>query len=159
DLARLESGTIDLDVAPLDVAQEVHALADSLRPLATQKGLGLVVHAPVSGVHAYADRVALDRVLTNLLRNAIKFTEEGRVVVSVRARGAEVWVRVSDTGRGIGEAFLPKLFDAFHQESTGVTRSHEGTGLGLTITKRLVELMGGTITLESTPGEGSVFSV
>jgi signal transduction histidine kinase len=159
DLARIESGTIEVDVAPLDVAREVHELADGLRPLATRKGLSLVVHAPVSGVRALADRVALDRVLTNLVGNAIKFTDAGRVVLSVRVRGAYVCVRVADTGRGIGAAFLPKLFDAFHQESTGFARSHEGTGLGLTITKRLVELMGGTIAIESTQGVGSAFTV
>ncbi len=159
DLARLKSEGIALSIEPLDVAEEVHDLAEMLRPQANERGLNLVVNAPVCGIMVRADRSALNRVFVNLLSNAIKFTEVGRITLSVEQTDATAYVRVRDTGRGISPGFLPKLFEEFHQESTGVTRSHEGSGLGLAITKGLVELMGGTIDVDSVFGEGSVFSV
>lgn len=159
DLARLKSEELALAIAPIDVAEEVHELAEMLRKQAGEKGLSLLVHAPVCGVFGLSDRSALNRVLTNLLSNAIKFTEAGRITVSVEETELMVYVRVRDTGRGIGPEFLPKLFEEFSQESTGVTRSHEGSGLGLAISKRLVDLMGGTIDVDSEVGEGSVFTV
>jgi len=92
------------------------------------------------------------------VNNALKFTEEGEVRVGVRRDGDAVQLRVEDTGIGIGSDFLPHLFDAFTQESDGMNRTYEGTGLGLTITKRLTELMGGTISVETEKGRGSVFT-
>jgi CheY-like chemotaxis protein len=97
--------------------------------------------------------------LQNLIGNAIKFTDSGGVRVRVSAEHPNIRVDVMDTGTGIDAAFLPHLFQEFKQESTGLARSHEGTGLGLTITKRLVDLMDGTIEVESTKGEGSCFTV
>jgi len=159
DLARLKSEGVALNIEPLDVAEEVHELTEMLRPQASAKGLSLIVNAPVCGVIARADRPALNRVLTNLMSNAIKFTEVGRITVSTEQTDAMVYIRVRDTGRGIGTEFLPSLFEEFRQESTGVTRSHEGSGLGLAITKGLVDLMQGTIEADSTVGQGSVFTV
>ena len=159
DLAQLKSDGVDLSIEPVDVAEEVHDLAEMLRPQASAKGLSLIVNAPVYGIIAHADRPALNRVLTNLLSNAIKFTEVGRITVSAEQTDSMVYIRVRDTGRGIGSEFLPSLFEEFRQESTGVTRSHEGSGLGLAITKGLVDLMEGTIEVDSTVGEGSVFTV
>ena len=159
DLAQLRSERMELQLGAVDVAEEAHDIAAMLRPLAQKKGVALTVHAPVYGVAVYADHSALQRVLTNLLSNAIKFTDEGRVMLSVDVVGVHVCVRVRDTGCGISQEFLPKLFEEFHQESTGTTRSHEGSGLGLAITRGLVELMGGTIEVESVEGEGTVFTV
>ena len=159
DLARLKSEGMALNIEPLDVAEEVHELTEMLRPQASAKGLSLIVNAPVCGVIARADRPALNRALTNLLSNAIKFTEVGHITVSVEQTDSMVYIRVHDTGRGIGIEFLPKLFEEFRQESTGVTRSHEGSGLGLAITKGLVELMQGTIEVDSVVGEGSMFTI
>jgi signal transduction histidine kinase len=159
DLATLKADSVSLDLRAVDVAEEVHEAAEAMRPLAQAKGLALTVAAPVSGVAARADRAALRRVLAHLLANAIKFTDEGRVTLSVEPVGSRVRIRVRDTGRGMAPAFLPKLFEEFRQESTGATRSHEGAGLGLAITKGLVDLMGGAVAVESRVGEGSVFTV
>jgi signal transduction histidine kinase len=159
DLARLQAGRFDLRIEPVDTAEEAHALGDLLRPLAQQKGLALVVHAPPNGLVAHADRSALQRVLTNLVSNAVKFTSAGRVTISAEAVGGRIRLRVRDTGRGISPAFLPALFEEFRQESDGLTRSHEGSGLGLAITRQLVELTGGTIQVESELGVGSAFTV
>ncbi|HYE96599.1 MAG TPA: HAMP domain-containing sensor histidine kinase [Rubricoccaceae bacterium] len=158
DLARLQSGGMTLTLGPVDVAEVARDAVEALRPLARAKGLALAAHVP-TGVYARADRAALQRVLLNLLSNAVKFTTEGRVVLAIDAAGPAVRLRVSDTGRGIGPAFLPRLFDEFRQESTGHARSHEGSGLGLAITKGLVDLMGGAIAVESVPGIGSTFTV
>jgi signal transduction histidine kinase len=159
DLARLQAGRFDLRMEAVDLAEEAHALGDLLRPLAHAQGLGLVVHAPPSGLVAFADRSALQRVLTNLVSNAVKFTDAGRITLSAEADDQHVRLKVRDTGRGIGPAFLPKLFEEFRQESDGLTRSHEGSGLGLAITRHLVQLMDGTISVDSVLGRGSVFTV
>ncbi|HYE96915.1 MAG TPA: PAS domain-containing sensor histidine kinase [Rubricoccaceae bacterium] len=159
DLARLRADRVILCPERVDVAEEAHEVATMLRVRAQEKGLALTVHGPPCGVYARADRSALQRVLSNLVSNAVKFTDAGRIVVGVEAGAGEVRLRVRDTGRGISAEFLPVLFEEFRQESTGLNRSHEGSGLGLAITKGLVDLMGGTIAVESREGEGSVFTV
>ncbi|HEX9950859.1 MAG TPA: ATP-binding protein, partial [Rubricoccaceae bacterium] len=120
-------------------------------------GLAFTLTGPPTAVRA--DRPALARVLTNLVGNAIKFTERGTVAVEIWAEGGSAWLRVSDTGVGIEASFLPRVFDDFEQESTGAARRFEGSGLGLTITRGLVELMGGSISVTSEKGVGSVFTV
>lgn len=159
DLAQLRANGLNMHIEPVDVAEEAHEFADMLRQLASEKGLALVVTGPVQGLYAEADRAVLNRVLTNLVSNAIKFTDEGRVTISLDKEDAYVRIRVHDTGRGIHPDFLPKLFEEFRQESTGTTRTHEGSGLGLAITKGLVQQMGGTICVDSTINVGSVFTV
>ena len=159
DLSMLEAGTLELHLEVLDVVAEVQQIVQLLPPVARGKGLDLQMQFPASKVEAMLDRACLDRILTNLIGNAINFTERGEVTLVVRARAEQVEIEVSDTGIGISEAFMPYLFEAFKQESTGLTRSHEGTGLGLTITKQLIALMEGEITVESRKGEGSRFTV
>jgi PAS domain S-box-containing protein len=159
DLARLDSGQERLRPEPLDVIEEVRSCARLLQPLVRAKGLALHLHADVQSLPACHDRAALGRVLHNLLGNAVKFTEEGEVRVVVRSTPDALTIQVSDTGIGIEAAFLPKLFTEFKQESEGHARSHEGTGLGLAISKRLVELMGGAITVASRKGIGTAFTV
>jgi signal transduction histidine kinase len=138
---------------------EVHRGLALLEPLAQKKDLVLSLVAPPEPVPVVHDPSAIDRVLTNLVGNAIKFTQKGGARVTIRPAPDHVRIDVQDTGVGIDEAFLPKLFEEFHQESSGVARSHEGTGLGLAISKRLVELMGGTIRVASRKGVGTAFSI
>ncbi len=159
DLAMLEAGGLKLDPEVLNVAEEVQKKADVLYLDARSKGLHLQTLLPSAKVEALLDRAYLDRILHHLVGNAIKFTEHGEIIVAVYAVDERVEIEVRDTGIGIGPAFLPHLFEAFKQESTGTARTYEGAGLGLTITKRLVELMDGEITMESQKGSGSVFTV
>ncbi len=128
---------------------------------AQQEGLSLAFHVEVGAEKASArlDRGAFSSILHNLIGNAIKFTEEGGVVVRVEADERRLHVHVQDSGVGIDPAFMPYLFDVFRQESTGLSRTHEGSGLGLSITQRLVELMDGEIIVESEKGRGSTFTV
>ena len=158
DLAQLEAQSVELDRHVLDVGREVQDVVALLRPLVPAR-VELRVEAPPSPVFAELDRSALHRVLNNLVGNALKFTEAGRVCVAVSAEDGRVALRVRDTGIGIAPDFIPHLFDEFKQESSGLDRTHEGNGLGLAITKQLTELMGGTIAVESLQGVGSVFTV
>ncbi|MEM1054613.1 MAG: ATP-binding protein [Bacteroidota bacterium] len=159
DLARLDSGTEALYPRPLDLAQHVRQSVGLLRSLAETKNLSLHVQIAEDPLPVVIDAGALDRVVTNLVGNAIKFTEVGGVTVSLGLDGSEVILRVADTGIGIDEAFVPELFSEFRQESEGDARRHEGSGLGLAITHRLVTLMGGSIAVESRKGVGSTFSI
>ena len=164
DLARLESDGVRPDLRRVDVAREVREAVRVLGPLAAKRGLTLAVDAPGPAT-ASLDAACLGRIVTNLVGNALKFTEHGGVTVTVTADGSgspdgpRVSVRVADTGIGISEAFLPHLFDEFRQETDGPARSHEGSGLGLSITKRLADLMGGRIEVESRRPGGSAFTV
>ena len=159
DVASLDARRHTLRPSPVDLAAEVAEAVDLLRPLALERGLALDVALPPEPVPALLDAGALDRIVTNLVGNAIKFTPQGAVTVGVERRGGSAVVWVEDTGVGIPEAFLPDLFTEFRQQSEGFGRSHEGTGLGLAITKRLVELMGGEIHVWSREGEGTRFEV
>jgi len=159
DLSMIEAGEFSLDCRPFDLAAEVRQRAELLRPTAERKGLDLAIDVPASAVEVHLDPNCLDRILTNLLTNAIKFTEEGNVNVRVRTRPSAVVVQVADTGIGIGDDFQSELFEAFKQESGGLQREHQGTGLGLSITKELVDMMEGDIVVESQKGSGTTFTV
>ena len=162
DLSRLDAGRMAVEQAPFDLRQ---AMADTLRlwrPDAQKKGLRLRVegaaHLPrwVAG-----DSMRLRQVLNNLLSNAIKFTEQGAVTVRLAAReaGEDLVFEaiVADTGRGLTEAQLGRLFTPFDQLASNVAREHGGSGLGLVISRELVRLMGGDLTVTSKPGKGSRF--
>jgi len=159
ELARLERESAEVSAERCDLVGRVQETLDLMQPQIEGKGLDLQVRVPSTPVYLQADPRVLHRVLTNLVANAIKFTEEGTVRVVVERTDDEAVLKVTDTGIGISEDFLDQIFDEFRQESEGLTRAHEGSGLGLTITQRLVELMGGSIEAESTKGEGSTFTV
>ena len=105
------------------------------------------------------DSRILTRLVEVLLENAVKFTGEGRIDVALTANANTIAIEVQDTGVGMSEEFLPFVFEAFKQESEGLSRLHEGTGLGLTIGQHLARLLGGKISVRSTKGEGSSFTV
>ena len=160
DLSQLEAEAMDLQPTTLSVNGWMHDMVHEVAAYANESNVTVDVQAPSETVEAKLDPQALQRVLMNLLNNAVKFTPEGgTVTVRLEATPKTLTVEVADTGVGIEEAFLPHLFDAFKQESTGSGRVYEGSGLGLTITKRLVNLMNGTITVDSTKGEGTTFIV
>ena len=159
DLAQLEGGSLELTSVRVDVGAEVRACAANYAHAAERKGLGFRIRTPKSPVESCLDRASLYRVMKSLIDNAIKFTMTGTVTVTVTADESRVYIHVQDTGIGISEAFLPHMFAEFRQESTGTSRSFEGSGLGLSITQRLVELMGGCISVDSRRDEGSTFTV
>ena len=159
DLARIEAGELKPALEPLHVVAETEQVVQTLRPLAEGKGLHLDLQITTEEAFALLDRGCLDRILTNVIGNAIKFTDAGKVSVEVGSDQEAVWLYVRDTGTGIDKNFLPHLFDSFKQESSGHTRKHEGNGLGLTITKNLVDMMNGEITVESIKGLGSCFTL
>jgi len=159
ELARLERESAEVGSERCDLVERVENTLDLMQPQIESNGLELAVEVPSEPLYLQADPKVLHRVLTNLVSNAIKFTEEGGIRVTVAAAEDDAVLNVSDTGIGISDDFLDQIFDEFRQESEGLTRAHEGSGLGLTITQRLVELMGGTIEAESTKGEGSTFTV
>jgi signal transduction histidine kinase len=161
DLAKIESGTVELSLEPV-VCQEVIAeVAAGLRPLAETKALTLEITLPDHPIVVQADRRALSQILINLVNNAIKFTEQGSVRLTLSQRHESGQLRteigVADTGRGIHPEDQAKLFQAFSQVVTSGTRRQEGTGLGLYLSQKLAQLLGGQITVASEYGSGSTF--
>ena len=131
-----------------------------MQPLAREKGLAMEYAPPAEPLEVRADRIKLSRVIGNLLGNAIKFTETGTVRLEAsRTDQGRVEARVTDTGVGIAPEHLLNIFDEFFQLRNPERDRNKGTGLGLTICKRLVDAMGGTLSVESTPGAGSTFTV
>jgi signal transduction histidine kinase/ActR/RegA family two-component response regulator len=160
DLARIEAGELTLADEPFNLAQAVKAAHDICAMRAREKGLALV-----SRIAAEADRpvlgdeLRLKQVVINLLSNAVKFTAEGEVTLSVEVIGARVRIAVADTGIGFDAEQKATLFERFQQADGGITRRFGGAGLGLAISRELVEAMGGTITAEGAPGLGATFAV
>ncbi|MFW5973601.1 MAG: PAS domain S-box protein, partial [Bacteroidota bacterium] len=159
DLAQIESGGLKLAPSSVELGSFVQDSMEMFSRQAERKGLILQVEVPSEPLDVVIDRGALGRVLSNLVSNAVKFTSKGRITVSVTTSGGGIVLKVSDTGAGISPDFLPYVFDEFKQGSAGIARTHEGSGLGLTITHRLVEMMEGTISVTSDPGVGTSFTV
>ena len=159
DLSRLEAQRVPL------VAQEVHLptlideLASDFRALPQKADLHLVFDVPANLPPLCTDPLKLTMVLKNLVGNAIKFTDRGQVTVGARADDGRVEITVADTGIGIAPEAVPFIFDAFRQADNSTTRRHGGVGLGLYITRRLLDVLGGTITVDSEVGCGSTFRI
>jgi len=157
DISKIEAGQIEVFAAPFVLREAVQKVVQTVMPLADKKNLPVTVKvAPDVGI-VTSDRRRVEQILLNLLSNAIKFTELGHVCVEARRNAGMVEVRISDTGIGIKTKDLGKLFQPFRQVDTGLTRHYEGTGLGLAICRRLLEKLGGAISVESEWGKGSTF--
>jgi PAS domain S-box-containing protein len=165
DYSKIEAGKLDLERAPFNLRDVVEGALDIVAPRAWEKELelGCLIDddAPVGIV---GDEARLRQVLLNLLSNAVKFTERGEVMVLVNAEETgpgryRIELAVRDTGIGIPPDRMDQLFTSFSQVDASTTRRFGGTGLGLAISKRLVELMGGAVSVESEPGEGSIFRI
>ena len=160
DLSKVEAGAMELQLSACDLAALVDEVMRVARGLARRKGVELVTDIEPRPLELTADPIKLKQILYNLLSNAIKFTPGGgRVTVRGRMQKETVTIAVADTGIGIAPADVAVLFEEFRQVDSSLTRKHEGTGLGLALTKRLVELHGGDIAVESEPGQGSTFTV
>ncbi len=160
DLSKIEAGHMQLDVEIFDLAELVRGVVATSQPLATARGNALHVD-DVDGAGTMAsDRTKVHQVLLNLVGNATKFTERGDVRIHVsRAVPGWVEIRVADTGIGMNESQMGRLFREFSQADASTTRRYGGTGLGLAISQRLCRLMGGVITATAAPGRGSTFTV
>jgi signal transduction histidine kinase/CheY-like chemotaxis protein/purine-cytosine permease-like protein len=159
DIARIESGKLTLDIKPMQFADCVHEMAGMFEPQATAKGLAFRFDAEGSLPEVVrADEKRVRQILINLLGNAIKFTAQGQVIFRVRYAREMAHIEIEDTGPGLGRAELAQVFEPF---ARGNSASHTapGAGLGLTIAKMLTDLMGGELTVASTPGVGSVFRI
>jgi signal transduction histidine kinase len=157
DLSKIEAGQLTLSLSDYAMEEVVHAAVTAVESLATEKKLALSATVPAGLPTGKGDSRRLTQVLLNLLGNAIKFTEVGGIRVEVAAADGAFRVSVSDTGPGISEADQQRIFEEFRQADSSTTRKKGGTGLGLTIAKRIIELHGGRIWVESSPGTGSTF--
>jgi len=157
DISKIEASQLQVNFDLFNLAESIRKVTQSIVPLAEKKGLQLELQIADEVADITSDQRRVEQVLLNLLSNALKFTEQGRITVRVVKQAQEYSVTVTDTGIGIEADQSDHLFKPFYQIDTGLTRKYEGTGLGLSICKRLVELMGGSICLESKPGKGSSF--
>lgn len=174
ELATLEAGQMDLQRRPTDLAVLTERTAESFRSKAKQKDLKLQVHVPEEGLEGGVDPKKVETIVSNLVGNAVKYTPAGGTV-TVRARETDapekinvddprqvdgvVRIEVSDTGPGIAQDAQSHIFDRFQRMSRSEQQEHDGMGLGLALTSELVELHGGTVEVESTPGKGATFKV
>jgi CheY-like chemotaxis protein len=160
DFSKIEAGRVVLEPIPFDLRTSVEEVAEMLAPRADQQGLELIIrYKPGSPTRFIGDAGRIRQVLTNLLGNALKFTDHGHVLIDVEygETTGQVVIRVQDTGIGIEADELGRVFEKFTQADASATRRYGGTGLGLTISKELVERMNGTIGVESRVGQGSTF--
>jgi len=157
DISKIEAGQMVIAFDTFDLQESISKVVHSVSPQAEKKGLRLSLEMGEDVGDITSDQRRLEQVLLNLLSNAVKFTEQGEVKVSCFREPGRYVTCVRDSGIGIKDEDMERLFKPFHQIDTGLSRKYEGTGLGLSICKRLVELMGGTITVESHQGEGSSF--
>ena len=157
DLSKIEAGRMELTVGEYSPSEVIDIVRVSLRSLAADKGLQFTAEVPDDLPRAWGDGKRLTQCLMNLAGNALKFTREGRVAISVHREGEQLVYQVSDTGIGIPKDQLDQVFAEFRQVDATITREFGGSGLGLSITKKFVELHGGRIWVESELGHGSTF--
>src|SRR5207244_1325022 len=159
DLSKIEAGQLTLSLGDYSMQEVVQAVMTAVEALAADKHLALKAAVAADLPRGRGDERRITQLLLNLVGNAIKFTDAGEVRVAVTAADGTFLVSVADTGLGISAADQERIFEEFQQVDSSATRSKGGTGLGLAIAKRIVELHGGRIRVESSPGQRSTFSV
>ena len=159
DFSRIEAGRVQVSYVPTDLPAFTAELASVFRSAIDKAGLTLTIDNPPLAEPAYIDRDMWEKIVLNLLSNAFKFTLEGGITVRLHQDGAWIRLSVEDTGTGIPESELPRLFERFHRVEGSRGRTHEGTGIGLALVLELVKLHGGSVSVESTLGKGASFTV
>jgi signal transduction histidine kinase len=157
DLSKIEAGQLTLSLDDYSLSDVVHGVVSAVEPLAAEKRLAFRAEVAPDLPTGRGDERRLSQVLLNLVGNAIKFTDKGEVAIQAAAANGAFTVAVCDTGPGIGAADQAKIFEEFQQADSSITRKKGGTGLGLSIAKRIIEMHGGRIWVESEPGKGSTF--
>jgi signal transduction histidine kinase len=158
DLSKIEAGHLVLKRRRVKTLEFIHGILEVFFPMAQEKGL-LLQYLGGDTPDLYVDEARTRQILTNIVGNAIKFTHEGSVTITTELQDEMLRFAIKDTGIGIPEEAQTQIFDEFRQVDSGYTRQYEGTGLGLTISKRLAELHGGSIEVMSEVGKGSTFYV
>jgi len=158
DLSKIEAGQLVLELSDYCIQDIAQTVRSTLEPLASDKKLAFKVEVPAELPPGRGDGRRLTQVLINLVGNAIKFTDAGEVAIKTEANNGSFYVTVRDTGPGISAADQAKLFQEFQQADNAIARKKGGTGLGLAISKRIIEMHGGRIWVESQPGHGSTFA-
>jgi PAS domain S-box-containing protein len=159
EFSRIEAGRVEASFEPTDLSAFTADLASMFRSAIDRAGLTLQLDLPPTEEPAYVDRAMWEKVVLNLLSNALKFTFRGEITLSLRVQESDFELLVRDTGIGIAAAELPHVFDRFHRIKDARARTHEGTGIGLALVAELVKLHGGQVRVESTEGRGSMFAV
>jgi signal transduction histidine kinase len=159
DLSRVEAGGLQLELAETPIPEVLREVTDSLEPLIDRPRVRLVVDAARGLPPVATDRDKVKQILLNLVSNAIKYTDDGLIAVRAEASDGRLTIGVSDTGVGIPADELGRIFDEFHRADTTGSRRRRGTGLGLTISRRLARALGGDVTVKSRPGVGSTFTL
>ena len=159
DFSRIEAGRMQATYEPADIAQVTAELASVFRSAVDRAGLAFEVDCSPLTEPVYLDRGMWEKVVLNLLSNALKFTFDGSIRIAVRAEGGQAVVTVADTGIGVPGLEMPRLFERFHRIENTRSRSNEGSGIGLALVQELVQLQGGTITASSTEGAGTAFTI
>jgi PAS domain S-box-containing protein len=159
DLAKIEAQRMELEVMPYNIVDIVVSCVEDMHPLAKQKNLEISLSTPASFILIELDKMRIRQVLLNLLSNAIKFTEKGSIKVTIINDPSHVEIQLMDTGIGLSPEEIEKIFHPFSQADSSITRKYGGTGLGLVISKKIIDLHGGTIRVESQKGKGSTFTI
>ena len=159
DISRIEAGHEDIQITQFNASNLLADLVSMIEPQAKQKNIELLYHKTETNLSLTSDANKCNHILQNLIGNAVKFTEEGKVEVTVRQSDTNIMITVTDTGIGIAEDHLPHIFNEFRQADSSSSRKFGGTGLGLTIAKKYANLLGGTIAVKSVLGKGSEFTL
>lgn len=159
DLAKIESGKMEINLHPIQLSSVVDEAISTIRPLIDKNNNKLLLNVSNGDTPAPIDHDKILHILINLLANAAKFTHEGTITVQAAQLEEKIIIKVQDTGIGLTKEEQQKVFDRFHQAETGEARKFQGSGLGLSITKQFCELMGGSITLKSKRGAGTMFTI
>jgi adenylate cyclase len=163
DLSKIEAGRMELHLESFPLAPLIDATAKTIEPMATKNGNRIVIDCRPELDTIHADQIRVRQALLNLLSNANKFTDHGTITVDVEQRAEDgcdwITIAVTDTGIGMTEEQIGKLFQEFSQAHSSTARKYGGTGLGLAISRRFCQMMGGDITVASEPGRGSTFTI
>ncbi len=159
DLSKIEAGRMEIINEDFDIMATIREVAETTKVLLGAKPVEVLIDSAFHQLPVHFDPIKVKQILTNLTSNAAKFTERGRITLAVLTSGGELIIKVTDTGIGIKKENMERLFTAFSQVGDVTTKRHEGTGLGLTITKNLLHMLGGGISMESEFGSGTAFEV
>jgi Amt family ammonium transporter len=159
DFAKIEAGKMDLQLEPVKIDELVQGTVTTIEPMLNKDAVRLVRDVPVDIAPLYTDPEKLRQIIFNLLGNAVKFTDRGEVKISACQENGHLQLAVADTGIGIEKAHIDRIFEEFDRGRLQNDGNYRGTGLGLAIVKRLVDLLGGSVRVESEVGKGSTFTV